>query len=470
MAINPLMLPDETGFMRSSSVDDGGALFGDSFEAHVQRMMKANGPVFACITARQMPFSEARFQFQEVRDGKPGKLVGDLNRLNVLASPWPGGTTGDLLSRMEQDASLAGNFFAVRHAGGLRRLRPDWVRVVSAVVGDSNSESDDFRSEVVGYIYDPPKSASKLFAPSQIVHYAPIPDPESPWRGMSWLTPLIREVEADELATAHKLGFFRNGAALSTAIAYSPEIKPDDFKRYVEMFEAAHAGSKNAFKTLHIGGGADVTAIGTELKTDFKAVQGAGETRIAAASGVGAIMARFSEGLAGSSLNAGNYSAAKRQFADMTLRPLWRSAAEALTTVVDVPAGMRLWYDVSDVEFLKDDRKDAAEIRKVTAETVKSLTDAGFTPESVIEAVESDDMSRLVHSGLYSVQLRPGGSAVATVDPAVINALGILVRSGYEPEAACVAMGLDPIKHTGLLPVTVQGDDPTILENNPDAD
>lgn len=37
-----------------------------------------------------------------------------------------------------------------------------------------------------------------------------------------------------------------------------------------------------------------------------------------------------------------------------------------------------------------------------------------------------------------------------------VNAVGILVRSGFDPQDALRAAGLDPIKHLGLLPVTVQ--------------
>lgn len=40
-----------------------------------------------------------------------------------------------------------------------------------------------------------------------------------------------------------------------------------------------------------------------------------------------------------------------------------------------------------------------------------------------------------------------------------VNAAGVLVRSGWLPDAALDAVGLDPIEHTGLLPVTLQKDD-----------
>lgn len=38
------------------------------------------------------------------------------------------------------------------------------------------------------------------------------------------------------------------------------------------------------------------------------------------------------------------------------------------------------------------------------------------------------------------------------------NAAGILIRSGFDAEAALAAAGLDPIKHLGLLPVTLQSE------------
>jgi HK97 family phage portal protein len=37
-----------------------------------------------------------------------------------------------------------------------------------------------------------------------------------------------------------------------------------------------------------------------------------------------------------------------------------------------------------------------------------------------------------------------------------VDAATALIRAGYDPTAALVAVGLDPIRHTGLLPITVQ--------------
>jgi phage portal protein BeeE len=416
--------------MTGSSYSGDREFVDNSFDSYVQDVYKSNGIVFACIGARMLPFSEARFQYQDLSGGRPGKLFGN-EALSLLENPWPNGTTGELLSRMEQDASLAGNFYATAVGTGanrrLRRLRPDWVTIVSGVKGEPSYSAYHLEAEVLGYIYTPNGvvDSAVFLSTDAVAHYSPIPDPQAQWRGMSWLTPIVREVRADNSATDHKLNFFRNGAALNVVVSYDASVNPDAFERYVALFNSAQRNvGENAYKTLHLGGGADATVVGTNLQQiDFRAVQGAGETRIAAAAGVGAIIARFSEGLAGSALNQGNYAAAKRQFADMTLRPLWRTAAAALSKFTAPPTRSRLWYDPRDVELLKEDRKDAAEILSLTASTMRQLVDAGYTPDSVVTAVEIGDLTKLVHSGLYSVQLQSPSGSDPTSDPQEIALL-----------------------------------------------
>ncbi len=48
---------------------------------------KANGVVFACIANRVDLFSEARFMFRRIRNGRPGDLFGNQD-LQLLNTPW----------------------------------------------------------------------------------------------------------------------------------------------------------------------------------------------------------------------------------------------------------------------------------------------------------------------------------------------------------------------------------------------
>lgn len=55
-------------------------------------------------------------------------------------------------------------------------------------------------------------------------------------------------------------------------------------------------------------------------------------------------------------------------------------------------------------------------------------------------------------------EIEAATSDILTPDDIVklVNAAATLIRSGFEPEAALVAVGLDPVEHLGLLPITVQ--------------
>jgi hypothetical protein len=106
-----------------------------------------------------------------------------------------------------------------------------------------------------------------------------------------------------------------------------------------------------------------VKVVGADMRQlDFKATQGAGETRICAAARVPAIIVGVSEGL--ESATYSNYGQARRAFADLTMRPMWRDFAHSLATIVQVPSDSELWYDDRDIPFLQEDVKDEAEIRR----------------------------------------------------------------------------------------------------------
>lgn len=386
-----------------------------SFDAYVQAAYKSNPIVFAAAETRRLVFSEARFQWQQLRGGRPGDLFGTPD-LEVLERPWPNGTTGELLSRAEQDSGFGGNFFAVREGNRIRRRRPDWMSIILSAPPDEAAASD-----VVGYVYKPGGLMSKVapvpYLPEQVCHWSPIPDPQAEYRGMSWLTPVIREVMADKAAADHKLKFFENGATLSTIVGLK-DVTDEQFDEFVGAFRKTHEGVANAYRTLFLAGAVDTTVVGTDLtQIDFKVTQGAGETRISAASRVPAVILGISEGMQGSSLNAGNYDAAKKNWERGFMRPHWRSACAALEVLVRRPEGARLWYDTRDIAFLRDDEKSLADIRQKDAVTLRQLTDAGCEWDAAIEYVETGDIRRLFgrHSGLFSVQLQKPGS---TTDPA----------------------------------------------------
>ncbi len=179
--------------------------------------------------------------------------------------------------------------------------------------------------------------------------------------------------------------------------------------------EEKHAGVANAYRTLYLTLGADATVVGSDMKQlDFKATQGAGETRLAVLSRVPAPLLGISEGLAGSSLNAGNFGMARRMFADTWVYPSLQDVCAALAPLVRVPADAELWFDTADMPILREDAKDAADIEQIKQQTITGYVRDGFTWESSVAAVRGQDVSLLKHSGLVSVQLYKPGEIPAT--------------------------------------------------------
>lgn len=382
------------------------------------QLFATNPVIWACMVARMSVFSAPRFTWQRLNNGAPSQMFGT-PELRLLETPWPGGTTQDLLARVIQDADMAGQSYWTRFDNEAVRMRPDWVQIV--LERRRHPHGGDLGWRRYGYLYQEPGCDPVFLWPEEVAHFAPVPDPLATFRGMSWLTPVIRETQNDNLMAAHKRKYFENAATPNMVVRLDKQVTPEAFAKFKAKMEAGHRGVENAYKTLYLGGGADVTVVGNDLqKMDFSSVQGAGETRIASAAGVPPIIVGLSEGLKAATYS--NYGQARRRFADGTIHPLWQNAAGSFAPLVTPPGSgsgaVRLWYDARDVPFLREDARDAAEIQGVESRTIRTLLDAGFTPESVRAAVTSSDWSLLVHTGLFSVQLQKPGQANGAAPPA----------------------------------------------------
>lgn len=386
--------------------------------------LRRSPPAFAAQLVRASVLSMARFTFRSrPNTSTPRRLFGT-NDLLPLEKPFTNMSTGELIGRMEWSAGLAGNAYVLRqrnfNASGsdspylLRVLRPDWT----AIVYGSQAEPDDPKgaldAEVVGYAYrnggftQQNKADMTVLLPEQIAHWSPLVDPMSPGLGMSWITPALRDIQADTSALEHKIAYFSNGATPNLVIKGLPAATTAQFKELVDQMELSHKGSVNAFKTLYLTAGADATVVGSNLaELDLSSITSHGEVRISFLSRVPAVILGISAGLKGSSLNAGNYSEARRNFADSWVYPTLANLCSALSVLVNVPGGSELWFDVADIPLLREDAKDAAEIEEIKEKTIVAYVSAGFKPESVIAAVRGQDISQLEHDDRFtSVQLQ----------------------------------------------------------------
>ncbi len=252
--------------------------------AELTALQGAGNPIVAaCIAVRSLVFSEVRFGWQRWTAGQPGELFGTPN-LELLERPWPTATTRDLLARMEVDASLYGNSFWTNVGGELVRLDPARTMVVSA---DVVRNGVPVGQRLVAYsVHGDSDQDVTVYEPDEVAHYAPLPSSTMPFTGVSWLSAVLPDVTADRQLTQFKTSFVANAATPGLAVTYPAGVTEAQVKQVKEAIDAGHSGAGQSFKTLHIGGGADVNVVGSTLdQVNLKAVQGAGETRIAAAAG-----------------------------------------------------------------------------------------------------------------------------------------------------------------------------------------
>lgn len=477
--------PYQGGVRQTLAGEEGTEKPPNNFDGLVTHAYQANGIIFACMLARMMVFSSTRFQWQRILNGKPSDTFGNRD-LAIFEQPWSGGTTQDLLTRMIQDADLAGNSYwyaesTLATLGSnepqreLVRLRPDWVQIVARPRRVNSGRRRDIPNpdggqvgwRKIGYLYTEQGAGSQNeavpFLVNEIAHFAPIPDPLGVFIGMSWLTPVIREIQADQAMTRYQQKFLDNGATPNIIIRHFPGLPghggspgiagatEQGVEQWIAKFEDKYTGVERAGKTMHLYPGADATVVGSNLKEiEFKVVRGHGETRIAAAAGTPPVIVGLSEGLEAATYS--NYGQARRRFADGTIHPMWQNAAGSLQRVVERPDEYaRLWYDSTDVPFLREDEKDAAEIAKVRAETINSYLTAGWEPTSAVAAVLGGDERLLKHTGWYSVQLQqPGAQQAITAAARYIAAL----RGTGEPEQLLVA----ELERLALPPAPTQED------------
>ena len=359
-----------------------------------QQANAADAPVFAAIAARMLLLSEGRFQFQAADDHH---LFGD-TRLGILERPWPRGTSGELIARCEQDVSIAGNAYiwSVPDEDLLVRLRPDWTTIVSELV--SVPGGGEYRN-VTGYWVEPPKSVLDqsrgfLVPVEECAHWAPIPDPAASFRGMSWLTPVYRDINADSGMVQHKIKYLENSATPNIIIRYPQKLQPGTIDAVRERMAARYGGVNNAYKTLVLDQGADLTLVGNSLaQMDFTNVAQAGVERVLAAAMVPPLVVGL-EPVKGAGKS---YESVMRHFGDLWARPQWRSLCGALEAVVPgLPSpGQRLWIDTGEVNALQDGEQVRAQVALIRAQALLTCVQAGFTRDSAVTAVNSGDVTKL---------------------------------------------------------------------------
>lgn len=299
---------------------------------------------YRCLQALEHNLSRpawAVFRDDEMLDNNPILLT--LNRPAEKVS-------GTMLQRqIARDTELTGKFFAVKMRGrdgfgdtgpvtGLRRLPPQRV----AVVGNQDDE-------LLGFIYTDRAGQRTAALPDAMV-YIRYPHPERDYDGLAPAVIAGLPSEIDNAAARFNYDLLANDGALPGYIVVNG-LTPDEFAEWKLAWESGEYPGKTRF----LSGDASYVRVGSSNKDMMQdALREFSQTDIQKAFGVPPVHAM--------DLSRETYANANAEndvFVSQTCLGKWTLWADELTVQLGEEAGVRIGFDLDDIEELQESRNDA---------------------------------------------------------------------------------------------------------------
>jgi len=237
-------------------------------------------------------------------------------------------------------------------------------------------------------------------------------------------------------AEEHAGKFFENGSTLSGVIEVPNDLTEDNAKLMARSWTKAHSGKSKAHLPGVLVGGATWKPISsTNKESQFL------EQRKFTAAQIAGLMFRIDPAelgipIEGSSLTYTNQEQRNIRKAQVTFLPWIIRLENAVSGLLKMHYSPKAYMKINVNGLLRGDQKTRFESYKIGLDEDFILTD---------EVRAWEDMPALPD--------RPP-KPPSLVDQ--IDAVGALIRAGFEPAAALQVVGLPPIAHTGLVPVTVK--------------
>lgn len=432
----------------------------DGYSADYAKIWREHGSVRTVVDFLARNIASLGLHLFERVDDADRRRVTDDPVATLLAAPMPHLSRYAFLTALVSDLAISDRYLAIKIKTkdsaaplGLARIPPtmwepagdDWTGPAEFVVrGDKGART--FKRDDVVFIggYSPAGAHGGV---------SPI---ES-----------LRAVLAEEYESARmRAQTFRNGARTSGYLE-RPAGAP-------AWSRAAHFRFKNAWRAQYTGSGAD--AGGTPILEDGMTFKAAAQSakdlqyiesrkltreEVASAYHIPPAMIGLTEGATFASLKEQH----KALYTD-TLGPWLQRIQQALALDLLDDSGMYLEFNIE--EKLRGNFEDqAAQLQTATGAPWLTRNEArAMRNLSAIDGGDELIVPLNVLAGPYSGDGKTevdGGTAVQQATShtpadirALVDAAAVLIRSGFDPEAALVAVGLDPIEYLGLLPVTVQ--------------
>jgi len=366
------------------------------------------------------------------------------NKPRWMTEPEPIDPTMTINEHFAQVATsllLDGNFFThvypyVLDPQVLTVLDPQRVRVKEDAMGAPYYELLDRRGQV-----------SNTVGPMEMLHGTWIRLPGE-LRGIAPLEALRRGIGGAIAAEDFGARFFGQGASLSFGVEVPGALDVNQKKELSESLRRKYAGPGNSHAIGVLTGGAKFVPglAPTPEQAQMLGTRHLSVEDLCRPYGIPPVFAGSQEPGAASYASAYVAAGALKQYAVV---PLAIRIEQPYQRITHVPETVTAPDATAQFKFNLDGvaRGDP----KARAEAEEILVRSGqMTPN---EGRALEDRAPLPGGDQLYMQQQMNPLSVATV-----TALGALVRAGFDPTAAAAALGVSPIPHLGLVPVTVQAD------------
>lgn len=320
-------------------------------------------------------------------------------------------------------------------------------------------EADEYEGRVI-WDFDNGKVSIKGIPDEDLFHPRNY-NPDSYCRGLSKLESLRSTLENEDAALRAQSSFWRNGARPGVALSHPGKLSQRAADRVKLSWEAISAGADNFGRTVVLEEGMTPQVLSLNAE-EAQYIEGRRVNR--------------EEVIAAYDIPPpAVHDLTRATFSNITaqLRSIYRDTMAPVCAFLeaDLEAQVRASVrpgasgpDFSDdvyAEFLLDgvlrgdfeDRADAYQ---------KAINSGWQTPAEVrklenLPFIEGSDRL-FINSTMVPVAVADTG-AEDEVDPRLVESVGILIRSGFDPAAVLEALGLPAMEHLGLLPITLQAEE-----------
>lgn len=423
-----------------------GTLFGhrSDAEAHM-RAMGSVGTLFAIVHRTSNATSQARWRLWRTA---PSGL--DEDRVEVTAHlaldiwrrPNPFMPTQEFVETSQQHVDLVGeSWWVVARNPRMRSIpmelwpvRPDRMEPVP-----------DRENYLAGYVYCSPDGERVPLALDEVIQLR-MPNPLDPYRGMGPVQAILSDIDATRYGAEWNRNFFVNNALPGGIIEVPHEWNDNEFAQFRDRWEEQHRGVANAHRVGIVEGGAKWV----ERKFSMRDMQFT-ELRDASREIIREAYA-FPKAMLGSvdDVNRANAEAGEVMFGRWVVVPRLERIRQALNTDFlplfgDAAKGLEFDYD----DPVPQDAEARDRERTSKAQAAKLYVDAGFSGDSVVEALELPEALEWEGKPEPPQPTPPAGQPAVEPGPeAMLARLRGLPRAadGDERERRLVEQAMDAIR------------------------